>query len=322
MGLLVNGVWHDQWYDTAKSGGRFVRRESSFRNWVTRDGTPAPNRTGGFTPDPGRYHLYVSLACPWAHRTLIVRKLKGLEKDISVSVVDPFMGERGWAFSNVEGSLTPGSTTDALYGMQYLYELYVKAQTDYTGRVTVPVLWDKQTATIVNNESAEIMRMLNGAFPSAQGPDLYPVRQRADIDAISETIYNNVNNGVYKCGFSTTQAMYEEAFVALFDTLDMLEARLERQRYLVGEVFTEADWRLFTTLVRFDAVYYSHFKCNLRRLVDYSNLWRYTRDLYRTPGVADTVNLMHIKRHYYMSHPTINPTRIVPKGPLIDFAAP
>jgi len=324
MGLLVNGVWERRWYDTKKTGGRFVRGETSFRNWVTSDDEPGPRGRGGFKAEPGRYHLYVSLACPWAHRTLIFRKLKQLERAISVSIVDPFMGEEGWAFSAPDGSLTPGATRDTIEGVRYLYELYTRAKLDYTGRVTVPVLWDKKSATIVNNESAEIIRMLNSAF-DAWGDatiDFYPEPLRGEIDRINALVYDNVNNGVYRCGFATTQTAYEEAFDALFQTLDVLEEGLKRQRYLTGGHLTEADWRLFTTLVRFDAVYYSHFKCNLRRLADYPNLWSYTRELYQVPGIAETVNLAHIKRHYYSSHESINPTRIVPKGPLLDFTTP
>ena len=321
MGLLVDGVWKDQWYDTANSGGRFVRQQAGFRNWVTRDGAPGPSGEGGFRAEPGRYHLYVSLACPWAHRTLIFRKLKRLEPIVSVSVVDPYMGENGWAFSAPNGSLTAGSTRDDLFGARYLHEIYVRAKSSYTGRVTVPVLWDKRQGTIVNNESSEIIRMLNEAFDEwGDGSvDFYPRDLRAEIDRINDVVYTNVNNGVYRCGFATTQEAYEEAFDTLFATLDDLEARLSKSRYLAGAGLTEADWRLFTTLVRFDAVYHGHFKCNLRRVVDYPNLWNYLRDLYQTPGVAETVNLEQIKRHYYASHGTINPTRIVPKGPLIDF---
>ncbi len=324
MGLLVNGEWHDRWYETGKSGGRFVRDAAAFRNWVTPDGSAGPTGTGGFKAVPQRYHLYVSLACPWAHRTLIFRKLKQLEQVISVSVVDPFMGEHGWAFTAPDGSITPGSTPDNVNGARYLHEIYTRAKRDYTGRVTVPVLWDKQTATIVNNESSEIIRMLNSAFDQwgDAAIDFYPAAIRADIDAINHVVYDHVNNGVYRCGFATAQAAYEEAFDALFATLDELEARLGRNRYLTGERLTEADWRLFTTLVRFDSVYYGHFKCNLRRIIDYPNLWGLTRELYQVAGVSETVDLAQIKRHYYMSHATINPTRIIPKGPAIDFRTP
>jgi putative glutathione S-transferase len=324
MGLLVDGVWQDRWYDTEQTGGHFVRPHTSFRNWVTADGSPGPSGAGGFRAEPDRYHLYVSLACPWAHRTLIFRKLKKLEHAISVSVVDPFMGNRGWAFSAPDGALTPGSTPDEVNHAHYLYEIYTKAKPDFTGRVTVPVLWDKQAGTIVNNESSEIIRMLNSAF-NAWGDadvDFYPPHLRDEIDRINAFVYENVNNGVYKCGFATTQAAYEAAFDALFEALDHLEQRLSAHRYLVGGRLTEADWRFFTTLVRFDAVYYGHFKCNLRRIVDYPNLANYLRELYQVAGVACTVNLFHVKRHYYVSHSHINPARIVAKGPLLNFGAP
>jgi glutathionyl-hydroquinone reductase len=319
MGLLVDGVWHDQWYDTKSAGGRFVRQDSAFRNWITPDGSPGPTGEGGFAAAPGRYHLYVSLACPWASRTLILRKLKRLESAIGVSVVHWHMGESGWEFR--DGA---GATGDQLFGARYLHEIYTRARPDYTGRVTVPVLWDKERSTIVNNESAEIVRMLNSAFDGvgADGPDFYPEPLRAEIEKINARVYDNVNNGVYKAGFATSQEAYEEAVVALFATLDELEERLATQRYLVGDRLTEADWRLFTTLVRFDPVYVGHFKCNLRRLVDYANLWDYTRELYQIPGVAETVNFQHIKNHYYGSHKTVNPTGIVPLGPKIDFNEP
>ncbi len=319
MGLLIDGQWHDRWYDTKKSGGRFERTTTSFRSWVTADGSAGPSGRGGFEAEPGRYHLYVSLACPWAHRTLILRKLKRLEDVVSVSVVHWHMGENGWAFH-----AGPGATPDTVNGAKYLHEVYTRAQPDYTGRVTVPVLWDKRQGTIVNNESAEIIRMLNGAF-DAWGDaalDLYPADLRPQIDAINDTVYRTVNNGVYRAGFATTQEAYEEAYEVLFETLDELETILSGQRYLAGARITEADWRLFTTLVRFDPVYVGHFKCNKRRLADYPNLWAYTRELYQVPGVAETVNLHHIKHHYYGSHTTINPSGIVPKGPEIDYAAP
>jgi glutathionyl-hydroquinone reductase len=313
MGKLVAGVWKDEWYDTKSTGGAFVRSQSSFRNSVTRDGS------SGFKAEARRYHLYVSLACPWACRTLIVRKLKKLEDVISISIVDPVMGKDGWVFSD-----GPGCTPDTINGFSYLHQLYTAAEPDYTGRVTVPVLFDKKTGTIVNNESAEIIRMLNAEFDELgdASVDLYPVALRAEIDRINAFVYDNINNGVYKAGFATTQSSYEEAFRALFSALAEVEERVDRQRYLVDGTITEADWRLFTTLVRFDAVYYSHFKCNLRRLIDYRNLWSYTRELYQLPGIADTVNLDHIKRHYFMSHTSINPTRIVPEGPAIDFWLP
>ncbi|MGX7708679.1 glutathione S-transferase family protein [Methylobacterium sp. Gmos1] len=316
MGLLVDGVWRDQWYDTKETGGRFVRKDAAFRNWITPDGQAGSSGEGGFPAEAGRYHLYVSLACPWAHRTLIVRALKGLEDAISVSVVDPHMGHEGWVFGD-----SPGAGPDTLNGATRLYEVYLKADPHYTGRVTVPVLWDKARGTIVSNESAEIIRMLNGAFDGS-GPDLYPEDLRPEIDALNARVYDRVNNGVYKAGFATTQGAYEEAVTALFEELDALDARLDRGRYLMGDRLTEADIRLFTTLVRFDPVYVGHFKCNLRRIADYPNLAPYTRDLYQTPGIAPTVNLTHIKRHYYESHPTINPTGIVPLGPVLDYDAP
>jgi glutathionyl-hydroquinone reductase len=316
MGLLVDGVWRDQWYDTASTGGRFERKASTFRNWVTANGSPGPSGEGGFRAEAGRYHLYVSLACPWAHRTLIGRALKGLEEAISVSVVDPHMGSEGWVFGD-----TPGATPDPIHNARRLYEVYLAADPTYSGRVTVPVLWDRQRGTIVSNESAEILRMLDDAF-SGTGPDLYPEDLRAEIDAVNARVYDRVNNGVYKAGFATAQDAYAIAFQALFDELDTLETRLDRGRYLFGPRLTEADIRLFTTLVRFDAVYVGHFKCNKRRIADYPNLSNYLRDLYALPGVAPTVNLLHIKRHYYESHPTINPTRIVPLGPDLDFSAP
>ncbi|MDJ0936767.1 MAG: glutathione S-transferase family protein [Kiloniellales bacterium] len=316
MGKLVDGVWHDVWYDTKKSGGRFQRSDSAFRDWVTADGS------SGFKAEPGRYHLYVSLACPWAHRTLIFRKLKRLEQVISVDVVHWHMAENGWEFGNQDGD--DATTGDRVLGKDFLHQVYTTARPDYTGRVTVPVLWDKQSNTIVSNESAEIIRMLNGAFDEWGDAevDFYPEALRSEIEAVNEPIYHRVNNGVYKAGFATTQSAYDQAFAELFETLDELEGRLGRQRYLAGEVITEADWRLFTTLLRFDPVYHGHFKCNLRRLVDYPNLWDYTRELYQVPGVAKTVNLHHIKQHYYASHRSVNPTGIVPRGPEIDFSAP
>ena len=313
MGLLIEGVWREGWYDTGKTGGRFERERTTFHDRVTADGS------SGFPAAPGRYHLYVSLACPWAHRTLILRKLKRLEDAVSLSVVDWFMGDGGWRFSEREGCIP-----DTVTGAAFLHQVYTRARPDYTGRVTVPVLWDKQRGTIVSNESAEIVRMFNGAFDAFgdAGVDFYPAPLRREIDAVNELVYETVNNGVYKAGFATAQGAYEEAFDALFATLDELEARLGRQRYLVGDRPTEADWRLFTTLVRFDAVYYGHFKCNRRRLIDYPNLWSYTRELYQVPGVAETVNMRHIKGHYYGSHRHLNPTGIVPKGPALDFGTP
>ena len=311
--MLIDGKWRDEGYDTKKTGGRFVRHESAFRNRVTADGS------SGFPAEVGRYHLYVSLACPWASRTLIFRKLKGLETAISLSVVDPYMGENGWNFTD-----GPGCIPDPIFNARYLYEIYTAAHPHYTGRVTVPVLWDKKAAIIVNNESAEIIRMFNSEFDAfgRAEVDFYPEELRAEIDAINDFVYPNVNNGVYRCGFATTQEAYEEAFTALFAALDELEARLERARYLLGARATEADWRLFTTLVRFDAVYYSHFKCNLRRIADYPNLSRYLRELYHMPGIGETVNMNHIKQHYYRSHKAINPTGIVPLGPELEFMQP
>jgi putative glutathione S-transferase len=319
MGLLVDGVWHDHWYDTASTGGRFVRKDSHFRSWVTADGAPGPSGEGGFRAEPERYHLYVSLACPWAHRTLIFRALKRLAGMIGVSVVHWHMGAQGWAFEVAEGA-----TGDALLGARHLHEIYTRALPGYTGRVTVPVLWDKQRGTIVSNESSEIIRMLNGAFDGlgAAPGDYWPEALRAEIDAVNERVYKTVNNGVYRAGFATTQAAYEEAVRELFATLDWLEERLTRQRYLVGGRLTEADWRLFTTLVRFDPVYVGHFKCNLRRLADYPSLGAYTRDLYQQPGISATVSLSHIKQHYYGSHGTINPTGIVPLGPIMGLDEP
>lgn len=319
MGLLVEGKWQDQWYDTKSSGGRFQREDAGFRNWVTADGSAGPSGVGGFKAEPNRYHLYVSLACPWAHRTTIYRKLKGLEDMVSLSVVHPFMGDKGWTFAAGEGVIA-----DPLHDADYAYEIYVAAKPDYTGRVTVPILWDKKTNTIVSNESSEIIRMFNTAFDEvgARAGNFLPTEKLAEIDEINDRVYTAVNNGVYKAGFATTQAAYEEAVTALFEALDMLEARLSQQRYLVGQTITEADWRLFTTLVRFDSVYFGHFKCNIRRIVDYPNLWGYLRELYQVPGVAETVNMTHIKQHYYGSHANINPTRIVPVGPAIDFHSP
>ncbi len=319
MGMLVDGIWHDVWYDTKETKGHFKRAASQFRNWITPDGAAGPTGTGGFKAEAGRYHLYVSLACPWAHRTLIFRKLKKLEDLIPVSIVDPLMLENGWEFKG-----TDGGTIDPLFGAKTLWEVYVKADPHYSGRVTVPVLWDKQTGTIVNNESAEIIRMFNSAFDELTGSreDFYPADLHAEIDALNSVVYDTVNNGVYKAGFATTQEAYEDGARRLFETLDMLDKRLSTQRYLFGERLTEADWRLFTTLVRFDAVYVGHFKCNIRRIADYANLSAYLRDLYQFAGVAETVNIAHIKNHYYRSHRAINPTGIVPIGPELDFDRP
>jgi glutathionyl-hydroquinone reductase len=316
MGLLVNGAWQEDISRTKE--GRFIRPASVFRNFVTRDGSPGPSGEGNFAAEPGRYHLYVSLACPWAHRTLILRALKKLEPVISVSITEPLYGKTGWEFGTARGA-----TKDTENGKATLAEIYLLADPHYTGRVSVPVLWDKKQRTIVNNESSEIIRMLNSAFDALTDvrADYYPVALRHEIDAVNELIYPNINNGVYRAGFATTQDAYEEAAYGIFETLDQLEKRLSQQRYLVGQI-TEADWRLFTTLVRFDTVYYSHFKCNLRRIADYANLWNYTRDLYQMPGIAETVSIDHIKRHYYGSQRQVNPTGIVPIGPTIDFTAP
>lgn len=312
MGLLVDGKWQDKWYDTGKTKGEFKREQSQFRHLIE------ANSQEGFTPDSGRYHLYVSLACPWAHRTLIFRKLKGLESHISVSVVSPDMLSHGWEFDAELGLV------DDLYQSQYLYQIYQKADHQYTGRVTVPILWDKQTQRIVNNESAEIIRIFNSAFNELTGNklDFYPLELRNEIDAFNTTIYDNINNGVYRCGFATTQTAYESAFTTLFAELDRLEHHLASNRFLLGDRLTEADWRLFTTLVRFDAVYVGHFKCNQARIADYPNLQGYLKELYQTPGVAETVNMSHIKRHYYYSHTMINPTQVVPVGPSLDFESP
>jgi putative glutathione S-transferase len=317
MGLLVNGAWQEDISRTKE--GRFIRPASAFRDFVTRDGSPGPSGQGGFAAEPGRYHLYVSLACPWAHRTLIFRALKKLEPVISVSITEPLYGKTGWEFGTARGG-----TTDAVNGKSTLVEIYLIANPHYTGRVSVPVLWDKKQRTIVNNESSEIIRMLNSAFDALTdvSADYYPAALRGEIDAVNELIYPNINNGVYRAGFATTQEAYEEAAYGIFETLDKIEKRLSQQRYLVAGQITEADWRLFTTLVRFDAVYYSHFKCNLRRIADYPNLWNYTRDLYQVSGIAETVSIDHIKRHYYGSQRQVNPTGIVPIGPVIDFTAP
>ncbi|MEO1601310.1 MAG: glutathione S-transferase family protein [Pseudomonadota bacterium] len=320
MGLLIDGQWHDRWYDTKSSDGKFVRTEAGFRNWVTPDGAPGPTGQGGFAAESGRYHLCVSYACPWAHRALIFRALKGLAPHISVDVVHPFMGAEGWHF----GADFAGATGDRLLGKARLSEVYTTAKPDMTGRVTVPVLWDKQTGTIVSNESSEIIRMFNSAFNGLTGDtqDFYPEPLRDEIDGLNDRIYATVNNGVYKAGFATTQSAYESAVTELFATLDWLEARLSTRRYLTGAHLTEADWRLFPTLLRFDPVYVGHFKCNIRRLADYPALWGYLLELYQMPGIAETTDLEHIRYHYYASHETINPTLIVPVGPAIDYTAP
>lgn len=308
MGLLIDGKWHDAWYDTGKTGGTFVRQESSFRRWITADGS------SGFPAVAGRYHLYLALACPWCHRTLLFRALKRLQDVISVSFVKPLMQENGWTFAK----------PDPFTGADYAYGIYQRADPQFTGRATVPILWDKEAKTIVSNESADIVRMLNGAFNAltADRTDYYPADLRAEIDAVNKRIYDTVNNGVYKAGFATQQEPYDAALGKLFDTLDWIETRLSRQRYLLGDRLTEADWRLFPTLVRFDAVYYGHFKCNLRHVYEYPALWDYTRALYQMPGVAETVDLESFKAHYYGSHRSINPTGIIPLGPIIDFSAP
>jgi putative glutathione S-transferase len=316
MGLLVEGRWQDQWYESSKDGA-FQREQAKRRNWVTADGRPGPSGEGGFKAEAGRYHLYVSLACPWAHRTLIVRKLKGLESLIDVSVVSWLMRENGWTFDK-----QTGSSGDPLDGHTFMYQRYLADTPDYTGRVTVPVLWDKKLQRIVSNESSEIIRMFNSAFDDLTGNhlDLYPEALRPAINKLNDRIYPAVNNGVYRAGFATSQGAYEEAFDEVFAELDALETLLGEKRYLAGEYLTEADVRLFTTLIRFDAVYHGHFKCNLRRIADYPNLSNWLREMYQLPGVADTVDFVHIKHHYYASHATINPTGVVPKGPEQDFS--
>jgi putative glutathione S-transferase len=317
MGLLVEGVWRDDSFDPKRmQDGRFVRPTTRYRNWITPDGAPGPSGTGGFAAEAGRYHLYVSLACPWAHRTIIVRRLKGLEQLVSSSVVSWLMGDQGWTFDK-----SLGSSGDAVNSADKLADVYLMADPHYTGRVSVPVLWDKSRQTIVSNESSEIIRMFSSAFDGLTGDhtDFYPAALRDEIDRVNDMVYANVNNGVYRAGFATTQDAYEEAFRSVFTTLDDLERRLSRQRYVAGPRLTEADWRLFPTLVRFDAVYYSHFKCNLRRIIDYPNLWNYVCDLYQAPGIADTVSMDHIKRHYYVSQRRVNPTGIVPLGPELNF---
>ncbi|HWL67783.1 MAG TPA: glutathione S-transferase family protein [Geminicoccus sp.] len=319
MGQLVDGFWKDQWYDTASTGGEFRRENASFRNWVTADGSPGPSGEGGFQAKPGRYHLYVSYACPWAHRTLILRSLKGLDELIGLSVTHWRMGENGWTFEPGEGVVP-----DPLQNARYLHELYTRADPHFTGRVTVPVLWDRQRNTIVSNESSEIIRMFNRAFDGvgAKPGDYLPAELEAEIDRLNERIYPNVNNGVYRAGFATSQRAYDEAVGPLFETLDWLEERLADRPYLCGERLTEADIRLFPTLFRFDTIYVGHFKCNIRRLVEYPRLWAYTRRLYQMAEIRRTTNLTHAKRHYYESHRTINPTGIVPRGPELDFDAP
>jgi len=320
MGQLVNGDWHDTWYDTKSSGGAFVRSTAGFRNWITPDGAPGPTGQGGFAAEKDRYHLYVSYACPWAHRALIFRTLKGLNDYISVDVVHPEMLKNGWSLA----SDYPGATGDTLYKKSFLYEIYTLAEPDISGRVTVPILWDKKQKTIVSNESSEIIRMFNSAFDGLTGNrvDYWPKDARNDIETLNSRIYETLNNGVYRAGFATTQAAYDAAIGPLFDTLEWLEQHLSSRRYLTGARLTEADWRLFTTLIRFDPVYHTHFKCNRKWLREYPNLWAYTRDLYQIPGVRETVNLDHIVRHYHYSHETINPHRIIPINPIIDYDAP
>lgn len=320
MGLLVDGVWKDQWYDTKTTGGKFERSAAQFRNWITPDGSAGPSGKGGFAAEPDRYHLYVSYACPWAHRTLIYRSLKGLQDIVGVSIVHWLMLENGWTFAHDD----KGEVGDKLYDLDFAHQIYTKADPSYSGRVTVPILWDKKLETIVSNESSEIIRMFNSAFDGvgAKAGDYYPADKRDEIDALNERIYHTLNNGVYKSGFATSQSAYDDAIVPLFETLDFLDEKLSHSRFLVGDEPTEADWRLLTTLLRFDPVYHGHFKCNIRRLVDYENLWGYTRDLYQWPGVAETFSLQHAKRHYYESHGSINPTGIVPKGPDLNFDEP
>lgn len=320
MGQLVDGKWHDEWYDTKSTGGAFKRSTAKFRNWVTADGAAGPTGEAGFAAASGRYHLYVSYACPWAHRTLIFRKLKGLEPHIGMSAVHPDMLGDGWTFETD----FDGATGDTLYGLPFARDIYLKADPAISGRVTVPILWDKERETIVSNESSEIIRMFNSAFDHLTGnsDDYWPAPLRDDIEEVNARVYDTVNNGVYKSGFATTQEAYDAAVLPLFDSLDWLESRLSENRYLMGDRLTEADWRLWTTLIRFDPVYHLHFKCNRNRIVDYPNLWGYTRDLYQIKGVAETLRLDHIVRHYHYSHDTINPNRIIPVNPVLDYDAP
>lgn len=320
MGQLVDGIWHDVWYDTTSTGGAFVRRAAGFRNWVTADGSPGPTGTGGFKAETGRYHLYVSYACPWAHRTLIFRAIKGLAPHIGISVVHPDMLANGWTFA----SDFPGTTGDTQFGLPCLRDIYTRAKPDMSGRVTVPVLWDTHTNAIVSNESSEIIRMFNAAFDGLTGNthDYWPADLRTAIEPINQRIYDTINNGVYRAGFATTQGAYDTAVHALFGSLDWLEAHLAQNRYLLGDRITEADWRLFPTLIRFDPVYHLHFKCNRARIVDYPNLWAYTREMFQWPAVADTTHFDHFVRHYHYSHDSINPHRIIPINPVIDYTAP
>lgn len=319
MSLIVSGELRKDWLETQQKDGAYIRKDSQFRNWITANGSAGPTGKGGYVAEPNRYHLYVSYACPWAHRTLIFRHLKGLENIISVSVVHPDMDDDGWRFAEF-----PDATPDHLNDFDFLHQTYILADPNYSGIVTVPVLWDKQQKTIVNNESSEIIRMFNSAFNdfTENKYDYYPESLRIEIDEINELVYNNINNGVYRCGFAKTQKAYERAFDKLFTSLDQIEDRLSTRRYLTGSQITEADWRLLPTLLRFDPVYVGHFKCNLRRIADYPNMSNYLRDLYQQPGIADSFNLNHIKRHYYRSHTSINPTRIIPKGPKLNYDAP
>ena len=320
MGLLVGGVWHDTWYDTKSAGGKFERSQAKFRNWITADGSAGPSGISGFKAETGRYHMYVSDACPWAHRALIFRQIKDLSDHITISTVHPDMLSDGWSFEKDEY----GATGDTLFDLPFARDIYTRADATFSGRVTVPILWDKQQNTIVSNESSEIIRMFNTAFNDVTGNtvDLWPQHMHDDIEVVNARIYDTLNNGVYRCGFATTQAAYDEAVHPLFDTLDWIEDRLSTKRYLLGDRLTEADWRLFTTLIRFDAVYHLHFKCNKKRIVDYPNLWAYTRELYQVEGVAETVNMDHIVRHYHYSHENINPYRIIPINPTLDLMAP
>ncbi len=320
MGLLVDGKWHDTWYDTKSTSGAFKRSAAQFRNWITSDGQPGPSGKGGFNAESGRYHLYVSYACPWAHRTLIFRELKDLSDHVSVSIVHPEMMENGWSFKTG----FQGTTGDTLNGLDYAHQIYTRADPQYSGRVTVPVLWDKHLETIVSNESSEIIRMFNSAFDGITGnaDDYWPEAMRDEIEEVNARVYSDINNGVYKCGFASTQEAYDAAVHPLFETLEWLEQRLSSKRYLMGDRLTEADWRLFTTLIRFDPVYHLHFKCNRNRLIDFPNLWAFTRELYQWPGVAPTVNMEHIVRHYYYSHNSINPHRIIPINPVLDYWEP
>ena len=320
MGQLINGEWQVASLTTSNSNGKFVRTTAGFRNWITADGSSGPSGSGGFEAESGRYHLYVSHACPWAHRTLIFRALKGLSDHISVSVVHPDMLEDGWHF----GTGFEGATGDSLYGLPFARDIYTKADPEVSGRVTVPILWDKTRETIVSNESSEIIRMFNSAFNELTGNtlDFYPAELRSEIDAINERIYHDINNGVYKSGFASSQTAYDNAVTTLFGSLDWVEDRLSTSRYLTGDRITEADWRLLTTLLRFDLVYHLHFKCNRKRIIDYQNLWAYTRELFQTPGVAEATNFEHIVRHYHYSHESINPHRIIPINPIIDFWEP